>query len=60
MIEHMAKQFMYDAMRRNGKRAIMSVYADNIEEAQETALWLCRFIGAEYLGNMTEHRACLI
>lgn len=59
MNENKTKSYTYDA-ERNGKKRIWNVYADNPEEAEQSAKAICKLLDAAFLGNNTEGRTCKI
>lgn len=60
MLEYKSYKYMFDAQMRSGEIKTLSVFADNNAEAEETAIWLCHFVGALYLANLTRHRKCVL
>lgn len=57
---HRATVYMFDVCTRRGKNRVWNVYADSVEEAEENAKFLCNFLGAVFLGNITESRTCAL
>ena len=55
-----AKSYMYDVENRKGIRCVWHVYADNMNEAEETAKTVCRLFGATFIGSITEGRLCIV
>ena len=55
-----AKAFLFDVQTRKGKQAVWRCYADHDAEAEDTAKWMCRLLGALYLGNLTTDRVCVL
>lgn len=58
MIQHTSTLWMFNAQTRDGKVVKKSCYADSMEEADETARWLCHLVGCLYLANLTRHQTC--
>lgn len=52
------RAYLFDVQTRKGKQAVWRCYADYDAEAEETAKWMCRLLGALYLGNLTSDRVC--
>lgn len=60
MVRNKSALWMYNAQNRDGKIITMNCYADSSEEADETARWLCHFLGFLYLANLSRHQTCFL